>query len=98
MRVSKPSPDEVASTEFHSLKLLRAETGIEYAHRMGVRSVPCRRSVRSRLKLTTGLLVPAKITLSAQRPKAPLRKNRADAHDPLFGELAQRQCDAPVIR
>src|ERR1700733_4057758 len=36
--VSKPSPDEVARTEFHSLKFLKADAGIEYARRIGVLS------------------------------------------------------------
>ena len=37
--VSKPSPDEVPRTAFHSLKLLNADAGIEYA-RIGVSSSP----------------------------------------------------------
>jgi hypothetical protein len=36
--VSKPSPDKVAKTEFHSLELLMADGGIEYARRIGVSS------------------------------------------------------------
>src|SRR5579872_4606742 len=62
------------------------------------RSVPSGRSMRLRLKLTTGLLVPAKIALPAQWPTAPPRENREDDAEPPFDELAPRQSDALVDR
>jgi hypothetical protein len=62
--VSKPSPDEVARTAFHSLKLLNADAGIEYA-RIGVSSGS--QLSRFRNEIWRPALLFPKITLSSSK-------------------------------
>ena len=62
--VSKPSPAEVARTEFHSLELLSTDAGIEYARRIGVSFGPqCPLSSLARQNLTERFFVPSKMRL-----------------------------------